>query len=104
MGSARFSPDGSRVAFALAAGDPSAEQGWIAVSDGASGSSKLVLTSEAGSFDSVIGWLDDQTLLVQVNAISCSSGCSNEILMVGADGSNPTKVSEGTFLAVVDNQ
>ncbi len=104
MGSARFSPDGSRLAFALARGDPSDEQGWVAVSDGTSGGSKLILTSQAGTSYSVIGWLDDQTLLLQSIAIACSSTCTNMIWTVGIDGSNLTKVADGTFLAVLDNQ
>jgi hypothetical protein len=41
LGSARFSPDGARVAYALAKGDATAEQGWVAVSAKLSGASQL---------------------------------------------------------------
>ena len=65
LGSARFSPDGKRLAFALAVGDPNAEKGWVAVSDGTGGASRLILTGQPGLIYTVIGWLDDQTVLVQ---------------------------------------
>jgi len=104
MGSARFSPDGKRLAFAIAKSDPNSEQGWVAVSDGDSGSSKLVMTGEPGTYDTVIGWLSDNLVLVQANLVNCTSNCENQLWVVGADGSNPTKVADGTFLTVVDSQ
>ncbi len=103
MGSARFSPDGSRVAFALAKGNPDSEQGWVAVGSSAGGDSSLVLTGEAGSYYTVVGWLDDQTLLVQLNNVNAPNGI-NQLFTVGADGTNPTKVADGYLLAIVDNR
>jgi hypothetical protein len=104
MGSARFSPDGSRVAFALAQGDPSNERGWVALGDRSGGPAKLILVGDAGSSYTVQGWLDDQTLLVQSNSIVCDLTCGNELFTVAADGSNPTKVAEGSFLTIIDNR
>ena len=104
MGSARFSPDGSRVAFALAQGDPSDERGWVALGDRSGGMAKLILVGDAGSSYTVLGWLDDQTLLVQSNSIVCDLTCGNELYTVGADGSNPTKVADGSFLTIIDNR
>ena len=101
LGSARFSPDGGRVAFALAKRNPDNEQGWVAVSDSLDGGSQLILTGEAGSFYTVVGWLDDQTLLIQQN---CISGCENQLWTLSIDGSNLNKVADGTFLTVVDNR
>jgi hypothetical protein len=46
VGGARFSPDLTRVASALAKRDPSNEQGWVAISDGLSGGSKLTVTGQ----------------------------------------------------------
>lgn len=103
LGSARFSPDGKRLAFALAKRNPDNEQGWVAVSDGISGGSKLVLTGAAGAYYTVLGWLDDQTLLVQSNPLNCTN-CENQIWTVGIDGSNLTKVADGSFLTVLDNR
>jgi hypothetical protein len=104
MGSARFSPTGDRVAFALAQGDPSNERGWVAIGDRSGGVSKLILAGGAGSYYTVLGWLDDQTLLVQSNSIVCDLTCGNTLWSVGVDGSNPTKVGDGSFLAVMDNR
>jgi len=104
LGSARFSPDGKRVAFAMAKGDPSAEQGWVAVSDGVSGGSKLILTGETGLYYTIAGWLDDQTLLVQSNALQCNPACSNQLWALKIDGSKPSKVADGSLLTVMGNR
>lgn len=103
MGSARFSPDGSKVAFALAKGNPDAEQGWVAVGDSAGGGSKTILVGNVGSFYMVAGWLDDQTVLVQSYSVACAT-CTNEIFTVTLDGASPTKVADGTFQTVIDNR
>ena len=103
MGSTRFSPTGDRVAFALAQGDPSNERGWVAIGDRSGGVSKLILAGEAGSYYTVLGWLDDQTVLVQSNSMVCDLTCGNTLWTVGVDGSNPTKVGDGSFLTVMDH-
>jgi hypothetical protein len=103
LGSARFSPTGDRVAFALALGNPDNEQGWVAVGDSSGGVSKLILVGDTGSYYTVQGWLDDQTLLVQSNTIG-SPNISSQLFTVGVDGSNPTKVADGSLLTVIDNR
>ncbi len=102
MGSARFSPDGTRVAFALAKGDPSGEQGWVAVSDALSGGSKLVLTGQAGQSFIVVGWLNASTLLLQTNTLQCNPDCPSSVWTVGIDGTGLNKVADGIFLALAD--
>jgi hypothetical protein len=103
LGSARFSPDSSRLAFAGAKGDPDAEQGWLAVSDGLGSSSSLIITSEPGKYFSVLGWLDENTLLVQVNTTQCDSAeCASEVWTVAVDGSAQNKVADGRFVTFVD--
>jgi hypothetical protein len=103
MGSARFSPTGDRVAFALAKGDPDNEQGWVAVGERWGGEAKVALMGPPGSYYTVIGWLDDQTLLVQLNSIG-SSDIGNHIFTVAADGSNQTLVADGTLITIIDNR
>jgi hypothetical protein len=104
VGSARFSPNGSRVAYALGKGDQNDEQGWVAVSEGLNGGSKLILTSQAGSYYTVAGWLDDQTLLVQTTTpLDCSPYCKSELWTIKVDGSEAQKVADGSFLAAVLN-
>jgi tricorn protease-like protein len=101
MGSARFSPDASRVAFALARGDSSNEQGWVAVSDGLSGGSRVVATSEPGRFFTVVAWLNQNVLLLQSNTLLCNPICAGELWRVNVNGSGLTKVADGAFVALV---
>jgi hypothetical protein len=103
LGSARFSPDGSRLAFAGAKGNPDAEQGWLAVSDGLDSSSSLIITSEPGQYFTVLGWLNDSTLLVQTNTVMCDpADCSSGVWTVAVDGSAQNKVADGRFVSLVD--
>ena len=104
LGSTRFSPTGDRVAFALAQGDPNNERGWVAVGASTEGTAKMILVGDVGSYYTVQGWLDDQTLLVQSNSIVCNSNCGSQLFTIGADGSNPTKVADGSLLTVIDNR
>ncbi len=101
LGSARFSPAGNQVAFALAKGDPNSEQGWLAVGDSTGGTAKIIATGDPGSYYNVIGWLDDQTLLVQLVSFS-STG--SQVLTVKSDGSVISKVADGLLLTVIDNR
>ena len=64
LGSARFSPDGKKVAYALAVGNPDSEQSWVAIGERSGGGSKTILVGSTGSYYTIAGWLDDQTILV----------------------------------------
>jgi hypothetical protein len=94
-GEARLSPDGTRVAFALARRDPENEQGWVAVSDGLEGGSRLVAASEAGDYFQVKQWLDGETLLLQ------SWGAAPGVWTVRADGSDLRRLADGTVIGVI---
>ena len=102
VGSARFSPDLTRVAFALAKGDPNAEQGWVAVSDSLSGPSKLIATDKPGRYFTVAGWLNADTLLLQSNSLTCNPTCTNSLWVVKVDGSGLTHITDGTFLTMLE--
>ena len=103
-GSARFSPDGKKLAYAIAKGVQDDEQGWVVVSDTSIDNSKVILTSQIGSYYTIAGWLDDQTLLVQsTNLLDCSPFCKSELWTVKADGTDAQKVADGSFLAAVPN-
>jgi hypothetical protein len=104
LGGARFSPDASRVAFGLAKGDPSGEQGWVAVSDSLSGTAKLVTTSPAGHYYTVVAWLNPTTLLLQDNSLTCNPVCANSVWTVFTDGTKLAKLTDGTFLTLVGGQ
>jgi hypothetical protein len=102
LGSSRFSPDGSRIAYAVAEGDPNNVQGWLVVSDTAVSNSKVILTSQVGSYFTAAGWLNDQTVLVQsTNMQDCSPYCSGELWMVDINGANQHKVADGSFITTI---
>jgi hypothetical protein len=103
-GSARFSPDGKKLAYAIAKGIQDNEQGWVVVSDIAIDNSKVILTSQVGNYYTIAGWLDDQTLLVQsTNLLDCSPFCKSELWEVKSDGTDARKVADGSFLAAIPN-
>ncbi len=103
-GSARFSPDGTKLAYAIGKSAQDAEQGWVVVSDTAFDNSKVILTSQAGSYYTIAGWLDDQTLLVQsTNPLDCSPFCKSELWTVKSDGTEAQKVADGSFLVAIPN-
>ncbi len=102
VGSARFNPDQTRVAFALAKRDPDAEQGWVAVSDSLSGGSKLVVTGQSGEYFTVVAWLNADTLLLQTNSLTCNPTCTSSLWTVKVDGSGMTHIADGTFLVMME--
>ncbi len=102
VGSARFNPDLTRVAYALAKGDPNAEQGWVAVSDSLSGPSKLIVTGKPGEYFTVVGWLNVDTLLLQSNRLMCNPTCTSSLWAVKVDGSGLTHIADGTFLGMME--
>ncbi len=95
VGSARFSPDGQRVAFGIARGDPNNEQGWVAVSEGLSGGSRLIATAPAGDYFHVVGWMDANTLVLQ------SWGVKPGVWLVKADGSDLKRVADGVYHGLI---
>jgi len=102
VGSARFNPDLTRVAYALAKNDPDAEQGWVAVSDSLSGGSKLIVTGKLSEHFTVAGWLNADTLLLQSNSLTCNPPCTNSLWVVKVDGSGLTHIADGTFLTMLE--
>lgn len=100
VGGVRFSPSGRRVAYGVADLDgPNGTQGHVAVSDGLSGESKVIATSEPGTYFNVFGWLDDDTLLLQVHPTG--PGVPYTYWVVNADGVGESWIGDGTLLAVL---
>ena len=100
LGSALFSPDGTRLAYAIARHNPDNEQGWLAVStDLRTSGDQPIVTSEPGTFVSVKSWLDNDTLVFQRSATA--SGTAS-VWSVRYDGSDAKLIAEGDFVAVVD--
>ena len=101
LGSARFSPDGSRIGYALARGVPESEQGWVAVTDDLTGSSRLLLTGEPNTYYNVMGWADDQTLVVQQYGAAGGSASDTAVWLVPVGGGEPVMIGEGHFVTVI---
>jgi hypothetical protein len=102
LGSARFSPDGSRISFAAITGGTGQTEdirGYVAISDNfcLSPSSHVIATSEPGEWFSIAGWLSDDRLVLQSHAAGPSGWPA--VWTVRADGSGLVKLAEGIFLA-----
>jgi hypothetical protein len=104
LGTARFSPDGSRIAFAaMRGGHGQIEEtrGYIAVSDNLSlsGSSHVIVSSQPGEWFTVLGWLSNDRLVLHSYSADPSGQHWPAVWTVRADGSGLVKLAEGTFLS-----
>ena len=106
IGSAHFSADGQRVAFALTQGiGPEIKMGWLAVSDSLSGSAKVILTAQAGEFFMVDGWLDAHTLLVETYSLqACSGLCLPKLAAVDINTGAASDMGQGIFRALAGSK
>jgi uncharacterized protein YraI/WD40 repeat protein len=101
VGSLRFSPDGSRIAFAVMTGGYGMieeTQGYIVVSDNLSGDSHIIATSEPGEWFSVAEWLWSDTLVLQSHYAGPDGWPA--VWTVQADGNGLVKLVDGTYLDV----
>ncbi len=104
VGSARFSPNGNHLAYALARGEEARLQSAVAITQ-LNGGSMLILSGQDGILYSLVGWLDDQTVLVQSTNLSlCMPDCATELWALRIDGSAPIKLADGRFLALVTGE
>ncbi len=102
LGSTRFNAQATRVAFAMIKHDPTDEQGGLAVSTGLSGTAKLIATSQHGEYYTIAGWLNDDTLLVQLNQFQqCLPACPTSLWTLTSDGDQLTKLADGSFVAML---
>jgi hypothetical protein len=67
-GAAEFSPDGQRLAYAVARNDPEAEAGQVLLVDMAPGSQPIPLASLSDGHFRRLDWLDDDRLVVGESA------------------------------------
>jgi len=97
---ARFSPDGTRVAFTLNVGDPDHERGAVAVSDGLRGASHLLVTLPK---DGVVvdGWLDSDTLLIETDQeTGCTGSCGTRTWTLDVRSGRLTLLAKGSVVAL----
>jgi len=101
LGSVRFRADGSRIAFAAMTGGigmTEETRGYVAVSDGLSGGSHIVTTSEPGEYFKVVTWLADDRLLLQ--SFSAGPDGRPAVWTVRTDGLGLIKLTNGVLLAI----
>ncbi len=95
LGDARFSPDSTRIAFAAARSNPDDEQGWILVSSGLTGASKMIAKSPAKDYYELIAWVNADTLVLQ------SHNPQPAVWTVKVDGSGLQKLGDGRLLSLL---
>ncbi len=95
LGNARFNQESTRIAFAAARRNPDDEQGWILVSNGLTGASKMIAKSAAKDYYELIAWLNADTLLLQ------SHNPQPALWTVKVTGSGLQKVGDGKFLSLL---
>ncbi|MBL8094810.1 MAG: hypothetical protein JNL73_11635 [Anaerolineales bacterium] len=97
IGSARFSLDGRRIAFALASTTLPEVISWVAVSDGLGGGATQLLQSQPNERYSVIAWLGPTDLLIQAHLMGCAEACDS-LYVLNLDTHNRVKFADGVFV------
>ncbi len=98
IGSARFSLDGRRIAFALASTDLAQVISWVAVSDGLGGGATQVLQSQPNEQYSVVAWLSPTDVLLQSHLVDCTDLC-DALYVVNLESGDRVKIADGVFVA-----
>ncbi len=101
-GSALFSQDGQRVAYAVARGEYDHEYGQVAVAPVDGSAAPLVVTAYGPGYYHVAGWINDQTLLLERYDFS-GGGDSTSLWIVNLDGSGLAQVASGSFRGFILN-
>lgn len=97
IGSARYSPDGRRIAFALTSTGLPEVVSWVAVSDGLGGGATELLQSQPNERYSVVAWLGSTDLLIQAQQTGCTENCAS-LYVLNLDTGNRVKFADGTFV------
>ena len=104
LGSARFSPDGTRIALAAMSGGPGRieeARGYVVLSGNLDRdrASFVIATTQPGDWFSVVGWLSTDVLVLQSYATDPSGARWPAVWTVRADGAELLKVADGTLLS-----
>ncbi len=93
-GSLHFSPANNWLAYSIARRDPDNEYGQVAVVPVDMSSAPRIIASQAGGYYDVIGWIDENTLLIFLTRDGQGS-----IWRVNKDGSDLAQIATGSFVA-----
>lgn len=98
-GSTKFSPNDTLIAYSVARGDPDNEFSQLILAPADGSSPPVVLDSIEGSAFTVLGWIDENTILYQSNA---GLESVNSIWRIETDGSSqPFKITDGLFAGFI---
>jgi hypothetical protein len=100
-GSARFSPSGEWIAYAVARGDMGGERGQAAVIPADGSAAPLVVADCEPGYFNVAGWTGEDTLLLTKYDLSGSGVERDTIWKVNRDGSGLTQVGIGFFAGFI---
>jgi hypothetical protein len=101
LGTIRFNPDGTRIAFAMMTGgfELSEEtRGYVAVSDSLSGSSHIIATSEVGEWFSVAEWLWGWGDILVLQSYYVDPHSWPAVWTIQINGSELVKLADGIYL------
>jgi len=93
-GSAAFSPDGQRLAYAVARNNPENEAGQVLLVDTAPGSQPISLASTPEGYYHHLAWLDDNRLVAGVRV----GGVDRVVLLTLGSGELP--LAEGLLVGL----
>lgn len=97
-GSAKFSPSGALVAYAIGRGDPENEHGKVVVAPADRSGDQTIVATIDGGYYQVLGWADEQTLILWS---SIGADVPSSIWKVNIDGSGLVKLSDGWFAGFI---
>lgn len=97
-GSARFSPSGMWVAYAVARAEMDNERGQVAVVPVDGSAAPLVVADFEGGIFHVAGWMDENTLLIVKTDFTLGYSDNTSIWKVNRDGTGLTMLTTGDFV------
>lgn len=98
-GSTKFSPINTLIAYSVARSDPENEFSQLILAPADGSSPPVVLDTIEGSAFTVLGWIDENTVLYQS---SPGFGEAPEIWRIETDGSSgPSRIAEGVFAGFI---
>jgi hypothetical protein len=100
-GGARFSPETQKVAYGFNREPHGSQptQSWIAVADITSQKSQIVLTAQPDELVSVIGWINEDQLLIHRDQ---NTGDGSSLWVMRTDGTELQLIAQGTLIAILE--
>jgi len=97
-GSAQFSPSGAQIAYGAGRANPDSEFGQVVVAPVDGSNAPRVIASFEGGYYQVLGWLDENTLILRLFPITAGT---SGVWKINIDGSGLTKLADGVFVGFI---